>query len=72
MRFAGKTGTARLGLRPDGGPMEYNSWFVGFVPWDAPRYAIAVLQNRTTREGAEVAPLALATAEILQELFGAW
>ncbi len=39
---AGKTGTAQLGVNNE----WYNSWAVGFFPYDKPKYAYAVVMER--------------------------
>ena len=51
---------------------KFNAWFVGYVPWDEPRFAIAVLLDRTHLEGPDVAPVAARVAEIVGEVFGKW
>jgi penicillin-binding protein 2 len=70
LRFAGKTGTAQL--RDDLEGSLFNSWFVGYTPWDDPRFAIAVVLDRTAKEGPEVAPIAARVAEIVGEEMGRW
>lgn len=42
VKAAGKTGTAQLGLHNE----YYNSWAVGFFPYDKPKYAYAVVMER--------------------------
>lgn len=42
MRLAGKTGTAQLGVNNE----YYNMWFVGFWPYEKPKYAVVVLMDR--------------------------
>lgn len=42
VKAAGKTGTAQLGLHNE----YYNSWAVGFFPYDHPKYAYAVVMER--------------------------
>ncbi len=62
-RVAAKTGTAELG------PELNNGWLVGFAPWERPRVAFAVVAERVTLHGGEVAgPIA---ARILDAYFGA-
>jgi penicillin-binding protein 2 len=39
---AGKTGTAQLGYNNE----WYNSWVIGFFPYDKPKYAFAVVMER--------------------------
>ncbi|HYE23073.1 MAG TPA: penicillin-binding transpeptidase domain-containing protein [Candidatus Paceibacterota bacterium] len=42
MKAAGKTGTAQLGANNE----WYNTWLVGFFPYDNPKYAFAVVMER--------------------------
>lgn len=42
VKAAGKTGTAQLGVNNE----YYNSWAVGFFPYDKPKYAYAVVMER--------------------------
>ncbi len=42
VKAAGKTGTAQLGVNNE----HYNMWSVGFFPYDAPKYAWAVVMER--------------------------
>lgn len=42
VKAAGKTGTAQLGFKNE----WYNSWAVGFFPYDKPKYAYAVVMER--------------------------
>jgi cell division protein FtsI/penicillin-binding protein 2 len=61
-RVAAKTGTAETG-----DPQVNNAWIAGYAPWDAPRYAFAVVIHKTPGHGGEVAgPVA---AEALGGLF---
>ncbi len=41
-KAAGKTGTAQLGYHNE----WYNSWVIGFFPFDKPKYAFAVVMER--------------------------
>jgi len=41
-KAAGKTGTAQLGVNNE----WYNSWVIGFFPYDNPKYAFAVVMER--------------------------
>lgn len=41
--LAGKTGTARISAGRDGYREDYRSTFIGFAPYDAPRYVVAVV-----------------------------
>ncbi|OHB92624.1 MAG: hypothetical protein A3G17_07795 [Planctomycetes bacterium RIFCSPLOWO2_12_FULL_50_35] len=47
---AGKTGTAQTGSSD-----KNHAWFVGYIPFDAPRYAFCVVVEHTTGHGGEVA-----------------
>ncbi|MGQ3684881.1 MAG: penicillin-binding protein 2 [Candidatus Loosdrechtia sp.] len=61
-KAAGKTGTAETGRKGD-----YHSWFVGYAPYDNPRYCFIVLVEHTPKSSAEIAcPIA---AELLSYLF---
>lgn len=42
VKAAGKTGTAQLGVNNE----YYNTWAVGFFPYDKPKYAYAVVMER--------------------------
>ncbi len=42
VKIAGKTGTAQLGFHNE----WYNSWAVGFFPYDKPKYAYVVVMER--------------------------
>lgn len=60
LKMAGKTGTAELG---DG---LNQAWFIGFAPYDNPRYAVAVTVEKTDQFGGAIAaPIA---ADVLQYL----
>jgi peptidoglycan glycosyltransferase len=59
LRMAGKTGTAEV----RGGNQ---AWFIGFAPYDNPKYAVAVTIEKTQEFGGVVAaPIA---ADVLQYL----
>lgn len=59
LRAACKTGTAET---PD--PRINHAWLAGYVPWDAPRYAFAVVLHKVPGHGGEVAgPLAAAVLQ---------
>ena len=64
LRFAGKTGTAELSGRYDG---LYNAWFAGFAPATNPRYAVAVVSERTSMMGKTTAPFAARLLELVEE-----
>ncbi len=53
--LAGKTGTAEV-IRPD--ERYNNTWFIGFGPFEDPKYAIAVLVEHGVSGGRTAAPLA--------------
>lgn len=60
LRMAGKTGTAELGTGLN------QAWFIGFAPYDDPRYAVAVsIENSPDFGGVVAAPIA---ANVLQYL----
>lgn len=60
LRMAGKTGTAELGTGLN------QAWFIGFAPYDDPRYAVAVsIENSEEFGGVVAAPIA---AAVLQNL----
>ena len=50
-RFAGKTGTAELGVIGD--PDRVHAWMIGFAPLEAPKYAIAVVLTDLTSTQAD-------------------
>ncbi len=56
---AGKTGTAQIGRRPDGGEIPTHAWFAGYFPADRPRYAVAVLCENTDIHGGQIATYVL-------------
>ena len=59
-RSASPARPARRSSRPASRTSEqlYSAWFVGFAPYDAPRYAFAVLLDRThDGKGADAAPV---------------
>ncbi len=61
-KVAGKTGTAETGRQKDN-----HAWFVGYAPYDNPRYSFAILVEHTPGHGADVAvPIA---RELLSHLF---
>jgi len=52
-RVAGKTGTAETGVRG-----LFHAWFAGFAPYDDPKIAFAVLNERTSGHGgSHAAPI---------------
>ena len=59
---AGKTGTAETGRQKDN-----HAWFVGYAPYDNPRYCFVILVEHTPGHGADIAgPIA---RELLSYLF---
>jgi cell division protein FtsI/penicillin-binding protein 2 len=57
--MGGKTGTSEV----PGVPHQTVGWFIGFAPFDQPRYAVVVMQRRA--RGAEAATLARKALEKL-------
>lgn len=61
-KAAGKTGTAETGRHKDN-----HAWFVGYAPYDNPRYCFVILVEHTPGHGADIAgPIA---RELLSLLF---
>lgn len=61
-KVAGKTGTAETGRQKNN-----HAWFVGYVPYDNPRYCFVVLVEHTPGHGADIAgPIA---KELMSSLF---
>lgn len=61
-KVAGKTGTAETGRVKDN-----HAWFIGYAPYDDPKYCFAILVEHTPGHGAEIAgPIA---KELLSDLF---
>jgi penicillin-binding protein 2 len=60
---AGKTGTAEYGIKGAGRKM---TWFIGFAPYDSPRYAFAMLVEDGASGGSTVAPKAM---NLLDKIF---
>ena len=54
---AGKTGTAQSGWFLENGEEVTQSWFCGYFPYDAPRYAVAVLKENGEGGSADCAPV---------------
>lgn len=53
-KVAGKTGTAQTGKRTPN-----HGWFVGYFPWDKPRYSFAILCENVELHGGDIANLIL-------------
>jgi len=65
LEVAGKTGTAQNWTMRDGKRMKDNHvWFIAFVPYEHPKYAIAVLVQGAKSGGGVAAPIA---EKILEE-----
>ena len=65
VEVAGKTGTAQNWTMRDGKRMKDNHvWFIAFVPYEKPKYAIAVLVQGAKSGGGVAAPIA---EKILEE-----
>ncbi|MEZ5300715.1 MAG: penicillin-binding transpeptidase domain-containing protein [Verrucomicrobiales bacterium] len=59
--IAGKSGTAQRGRWDDRikeNVRDYNAWFIGFAPYDAPKYAICVMVENGKSGGSVAAPIA--------------
>ena len=52
----GKTATAQTGVFVDG-VEQTNSWFVGFLPAEKPRYVVAILAEQGSSGGSDCAPV---------------
>ncbi len=65
IEVAGKTGTAQVHGRRDGGGADLNdhAWFVGFAPAGRPRIALAVIVEHGGHGGEVAAPLAVDIVE---------
>jgi cell division protein FtsI/penicillin-binding protein 2 len=53
-KVAGKTGTAQTGRSTPN-----HGWFVGYFPWDKPRYSFAIMCENVELHGGEIANLIL-------------
>lgn len=60
---SGKTGTAQFKFR---GVVDNRVWFIGFAPFDDPKYAIAVMVEGAKSGGGVAAPI---VGKILEETF---
>ncbi|KAB2644493.1 MAG: penicillin-binding protein 2 [Verrucomicrobia bacterium] len=60
---AGKTGTAQFWR---GRSKDNHTWFIGFAPYEHPKYVVIVLVQGAKSGGAVAAPLA---SKVLQEIF---
>jgi penicillin-binding protein 2 len=68
LRVAAKTGTHNFTAADES---ERNqAWFVGYAPFDHPRFAFAVVYHGSLREGADAAPLAVKVLDATQRALG--
>ncbi|HHT9141359.1 MAG TPA: penicillin-binding transpeptidase domain-containing protein, partial [Candidatus Tripitaka californicus] len=59
LEVAGKTGTSQIGKKG-----VYHAWFLGYMPYNNPRYCLCVVVEETTGHGGEVAaPIAQQLAQ---------
>lgn len=59
LEVAGKTGTSQTGTKG-----VYHAWFLGYMPYNNPRYCLCVVVEETTGHGGEVAaPIAQQLAQ---------
>jgi len=59
LEVAGKTGTSQIGTKG-----VYHAWFLGYMPYNNPRYCLCVVVEETTGHGGEVAaPIAQQLAQ---------
>lgn len=65
-RVCGKTGTAQV-MDAQGRLRGYTTWFVGFAPYERPRYAVAVMVEDGGSGGTTCAPVAREVFRALQE-----
>ena len=70
--IAGKTGTAQAwrhveGRKPNAVP-DNKAWFAGFAPFEAPRYAFAIMVENGKGGGTTAAPIARVIMERLADL----
>jgi penicillin-binding protein 2 len=57
LRICGKTGTAQV-KDIHGVTKSHNVWFLGFAPYDQPRYAVVVMVEGGSSGGGDCAPIA--------------
>ena len=68
-RVCGKTGTAEVKRRIGDRLVEtYNTWFVSYAPYEAPRYAVVVLVEDGESGRTTAAPVAKKIYETLRDL----
>jgi membrane peptidoglycan carboxypeptidase len=67
VEIAGKTGTAQVGTRTEGGyEAGTHAWFIGYAPAGRPRIAFAVMVEHGGHGGDVAAPIAM---EIVRNTF---
>lgn len=65
----GKTGTAQVRRpRSKGGGIDHTTWFVAYAPYEAPRYAVAVMVESGSSGGQTCAPKAREIFKALQKM----
>ena len=57
LKLAGKTGTAESGIFDEDGKEILRTWFVGFFPYDEPRYIVTVMNEDGRGGNADCAPV---------------
>lgn len=62
----GKTATAQTGRYTNDGTEILNTWFVGFYPYEEPRYVVAIIKENGTSGGSDGAPV---FKEICENIF---
>jgi len=67
VQIAGKTGSAETGWQTDDGYMV-QGWFVGFFPFDEPKYALAVMTENGRQGNISCAPVFKEIAEKITEI----
>lgn len=65
---AGKTATAQSGWFLENGAEVTQSWFCGYFPYEAPRYAITILKENGQGGSADCAPVFKYIADAILEL----
>lgn len=65
-RVCGKTGTAQV-MDAQGRLRGYTTWFVGFAPYERPRYVVAVMVEDGGSGGSTCAPVAREVFRALQQ-----
>lgn len=53
----GKTATAETGQTDENGRPVYNTWFVGFFPYEAPKYTVCILKEDGASGSYDDAPI---------------